>query len=101
MLCLQDGVINNMYSGERQPFSPVDFLYGWWTVADHLAEYQQQVCVYMGCMTVMRVYYCSKQRVDSVLFMPNLPCTAWHLQTNSCEQAPLCHQSVEHSIRVE
>ena len=40
---LQDGVFNTMYSGDRAPYSPVDFLFGWWNVADHLAEYQQQV----------------------------------------------------------
>jgi hypothetical protein len=32
-----------MYSGDRRPYSPVDFLYSWWCQADKLAEYQQQV----------------------------------------------------------
>lgn len=35
-------MFNHVFSGQRQPFSPADFLYSWWTVADHLAEYQQQ-----------------------------------------------------------
>jgi len=41
-LLLQDAVFAHVFSGDRQPFSPADFLFSWWTVADHLAEYQQQ-----------------------------------------------------------
>lgn len=32
----------SMHSGEREPLSPVDFLFSWWSHDDTLAEYQQQ-----------------------------------------------------------
>lgn len=41
-LLLQDETFSEIYSGARQPFSPVNFLYHWWRFADSLAGYQQQ-----------------------------------------------------------
>lgn len=38
----QDTVFGEVYSGNRQPFSPAEFLYQWWRFADSLAGYQQQ-----------------------------------------------------------
>jgi hypothetical protein len=35
-------VFGEVYSGNRQPFSPAEFLYQWWRFADSLAGYQQQ-----------------------------------------------------------
>jgi hypothetical protein len=39
---LQEAVFAEVYSGNRQPFSPAEFLYQWWRFADSLAGYQQQ-----------------------------------------------------------
>lgn len=39
---LQDTVFGEVYSGNRQPFSPAEFLFQWWRYADSLAGYQQQ-----------------------------------------------------------
>ena len=43
MCFYQDKVISEAYSGQRLPFSPVQFLDTWWRSADNsLAGYQQQ-----------------------------------------------------------
>mmetsp|Transcript_40590 Transcript_40590/g.114960 ORF Transcript_40590/g.114960 Transcript_40590/m.114960 type:complete len:787 (-) Transcript_40590:77-2437(-) len=42
LTCELDRTFGELYSGARQPFSPVDLLYSWWSHADHLAGYQQQ-----------------------------------------------------------
>jgi hypothetical protein len=39
---VQESVFGEVYSGNRQPFSPAEFLYQWWRFADSLAGYQQQ-----------------------------------------------------------
>jgi hypothetical protein len=39
---MQEAVFGEVYSGNRQPFSPAEFLYQWWRFADSLAGYQQQ-----------------------------------------------------------
>jgi hypothetical protein len=39
---MQESVFGEVYSGNRQPFSPTEFLYQWWRFADSLAGYQQQ-----------------------------------------------------------
>lgn len=65
MLHTQDAVFNSVFSGERQPYSPADFLYSWWTVADHLAEYQQQVKI-EGCVHTHFTVTCT--------------CDAWHVK---------------------
>lgn len=40
--CQMDQVFQEMYSGNRSPYSPAYFLYCWWRCADALAGYQQQ-----------------------------------------------------------
>eukprot|EP00775_Hariotina_reticulata_P004801 gene4801-5050_t len=40
--CQMEAVFAEVYSGNRQPFSPAEFLYQWWRFADSLAGYQQQ-----------------------------------------------------------
>ncbi|WIA11818.1 hypothetical protein OEZ85_011908 [Tetradesmus obliquus] len=40
--CQMESVFGEVYSGNRQPFSPAEFLYQWWRFADSLAGYQMQ-----------------------------------------------------------
>lgn len=42
LLYLQESIFGEVYSGNRQPCSPAEFLYQWWRHADSLAGYQQQ-----------------------------------------------------------
>ncbi|XP_010541550.1 PREDICTED: ubiquitin carboxyl-terminal hydrolase 22 [Tarenaya hassleriana] len=42
LLCDLDALFSAMFSGDRTPFSPVQFLYSWWQHSANLATYEQQ-----------------------------------------------------------
>ncbi|CAM8913240.1 unnamed protein product [Rhodiola kirilowii] len=40
--CDVDAIFTAMYSGDRSPYSPAQFLYSWWQHSSNLATYEQQ-----------------------------------------------------------
>ncbi|PKI33981.1 hypothetical protein CRG98_045599 [Punica granatum] len=42
LLCDIDVIFSAVFSGDRSPFSPAQFLYSWWQHAANLASYEQQ-----------------------------------------------------------
>ncbi|XP_020265798.1 ubiquitin carboxyl-terminal hydrolase 22-like isoform X2 [Asparagus officinalis] len=42
LACDLDGVFSAVFSGERMPYSPAQFLYSWWQHSTTLAGYEQQ-----------------------------------------------------------
>ncbi|KAJ4957672.1 hypothetical protein NE237_024783 [Protea cynaroides] len=42
LACEMDAIFSAVFSGDRRPYSPANFLYSWWLHAANLASYQQQ-----------------------------------------------------------